>query len=118
MGGKTDFIPEKLQHYLFQQRSKKMSSSSLNNFIWTADITVVSSIIWFSCCVIGARYEEETLHLESEEGLLCFRAVLEAHGISHTSSPLRWVLVLFDSLSNKLLELFRHGTLRHLDMPV
>lgn len=27
-------------------------------------------------------------------------------------------LCAFDSLSNKLLELFRHGTLRHLDMPV
>lgn len=25
-------------------------------------------------------------------------------------------LLLFDSLCNKLLELFRHGTLRHLDM--
>lgn len=55
--------------------------------------------------------------MENEERL-CFRPVLVANGISHTSSPLWWVYVLFDSLSNKLLELFRHDTLRHLHMPV
>lgn len=71
----------------------------------------------FCCYIPQLLYESICVRRKREAGCcyapdLCYR-LMGFHTHPHLCGG---SLLLFDSLCNKLLELFRHGTLRHLDM--